>query len=105
MNTNIPTSEQVHAITLIGGLWFDKINGNSYNRCKIYLNGVLVHVTPFKYGYGDYYLQAAAEWLQKNVFTDMKENESLWRYCRDRRGMEYITHCQTGMLKRDLMSW
>ena len=105
MNKTLPTSEQVHAITLIGGEWFDRVNGNSYNRCKIYLNGELVHVTLFQYGYGDYYLQAAQEWLQKNIFTDMGENEPLWRYCRDKRGMEYITHKQTNMLKRDLMNW
>lgn len=58
-----------------GQLWFDKINGNTYNSLSIYIvmldgEGLLskkwIADLPICYGYGDYYLQRAKEFLLLN---------------------------------------
>lgn len=46
--------------------WFDKVNGNTYNSTRVTrLEDGAVIVTPFQYGYGDYYKQAALEAMMK----------------------------------------
>lgn len=46
--------------------WFDKVNGNTYNSTRITRtkDGKVI-VTPFQYGYGEYYKQAALEAMEK----------------------------------------
>jgi hypothetical protein len=74
------------SITVIGRRWFDKLNGNTYCTATIYFDGKLVLKTPFEYGYGSFYIQNAANLLDKNKLLKLKRNEnnnheSLWRYC------------------------
>ena len=60
--------KKVRSITIIGRRWFDKINGNTYFSANIYVNNEHVKYIPESYGYGDYYQQAAFEWLHKNGY-------------------------------------
>lgn len=77
--------------------WFDKVHGNSYNAVRIYdLEHNLIVALPFEYGYGDYYLQRAKEWLIKNNHP-IKGN-----YYRE---MFAYHHKDEGCKKRDVKAW
>lgn len=60
-----------HHIT--GTRWFNRTYGNTYNKVYIYRDGDLVAELPCEYGYGDYYLQRAEEWLSNNGFPELQE--------------------------------
>jgi len=72
--------------------WFDKVNGNSYFAGTVTLNYGLpdekTHKMPFQYGYGDQYIQASGDLLQREGLINLKKegykyNILLWQYCRD----------------------
>lgn len=56
---------------IIGGLWFDKVNGNTYNTAKIIETDgdKNIYYTRFTYGYGSAYMQEAAEYIK----TELKQ--------------------------------
>ncbi len=58
-------SGSIKSITIIGRRWFQKTYGNTYCSAEIILNGEPVEKVGPTYGYGDYYLQYAFEWLDK----------------------------------------
>jgi hypothetical protein len=96
---------KIKSITILGRKWFDKVNGNTYNTAQIMVNGETVGKTPFQYGYGDFYLQAAGLWLEENKYIKLEHYEhggsqSLWRYCDENKiHFEYSAiYC----LKREL---
>lgn len=45
--------------------WFDRVNGNSYFSTRIDVDGELVAVLPFQYGYGSHAENMAAKKLHK----------------------------------------
>lgn len=53
---------------VIGGKWFDKVNGNTYNSAKIIDTETgAAHYTRFCYGYGTAYLQEAKQYIRENI--------------------------------------
>ena len=58
--------EQVFVI--IGALWKDKTNGNTYHVTKI-INATTgnVYYTPYTYGYDGQYRQSGAEYINKEL--------------------------------------
>ena len=63
-------------ITIDARRWFNRGPGNTYHSVAVYVDGKLVGVKPFQYGYGEQYLQTALGVLQDaGVFT--KTGESL----------------------------
>ena len=53
--------------------WFDRTYGNTYHSARAYLDGELVAVVPFQYGYDDHYLTTALEELVKaGVLPDLR---------------------------------
>ena len=51
---------------VIGGKWFDKVNGNTYNTAKIIEPKTrATFYTQFTYGYGSSYLTEAIEELKR----------------------------------------
>ena len=54
---------------IIGGLWFDKENGNTYNSAKIIeTDGELnIFYTAFTAGYGDGYMQEARRYIRETL--------------------------------------
>jgi hypothetical protein len=66
-------------ITIIGRRWFEKINGNTYHSCEVYVNGEFVNRVPFTYGYDSQYTQTAREILEKVYTLPIDKNEALWR--------------------------
>ena len=93
--------------------WFDKVNGNSYFAGVIIINFGMKdcreYVIPYEYGYGDYYIDAAKELLQKQGEIDYQKNENgssiaLWQYCQDNK-IILRYHKQENCLKRELMNF
>lgn len=58
-------------IHISGRRWFRKSAGNTYNSVRIYINGKQAAYLPCAYGYGDFYLQRAHEWLGANVYPEL----------------------------------
>lgn len=75
------------SIEVNGRRWFRRGPGNTYHSVEIIVDGDVVHVTPYAYGYDDQYLWTARQWLKKNGYLpgieDYKNGggESIWRYC------------------------
>jgi len=60
-------------IHIEGRRWFQRTYGNTYNSVRIYKNGEQVAHLPESYGYDEYYLQRAQDWLADNGFPELKE--------------------------------
>lgn len=96
------------SIFLIGRRWFSKSCGNTYNTVYIAIDGVKVCTLPKTYGYGEYYLQRAEDWLESNGYMPGREHyestgvsEPAWRYYRD-RGIHFEHTVIDVMRKKDL---
>jgi hypothetical protein len=84
-----------------GREWFDKVNGNSYFSARIWVDGEIVGVLPFQYGYGDQYTSEAQRWLVAEGYLpeDLK-GWGLWSVA-DRAGFDYYATKATAK-KRDM---
>lgn len=56
----------IKSIFIESRAWFDKTGGNTYFSARISLDGKLIGVLPFQYGYGSQFETAALEWLKAN---------------------------------------
>lgn len=70
--------KKVRSIGCIGKRWFDK-SGNTYHSAFLVIDGVMIEVTKFSYGYGDSFVQSCEEYL--NIPANDGHTQSLWRYC------------------------
>lgn len=73
----------IKSITVLGRRW------TNHFSVSILVDGKQVHHIPLDCGTGDYYLQAAFEWLDEQKVTDRRKGamgtpEPPWRYCEDR---------------------
>lgn len=57
-------NEKTTNFLIIGGKWFDKVNGNTYHNAKI-IDGTTgkVYFSGFGYGYGSAYLDSARQYI------------------------------------------
>jgi hypothetical protein len=65
-------------LTVIANKWFEKVNGNTYHSCEVYINNKLIKRAPFVYGYGSQYEQTALEILHEAGIAT--EFDILWKY-------------------------
>jgi len=98
--------KKINSITILGRRWFQQSGGNTYFSSQILVNGKLIHVIPFQYGYDNHYLQASFEWLDQNGWTYREKyqnssSESPWRYCKD-KGIELHYSATDVQRKKDL---
>jgi hypothetical protein len=95
--------KKTRAIVVIGRRWWSPTSGNTEMTANIYVNGHLVARLEDCGGYGDYYQQAAAEWLEANGYLPKLsgKHHPLWHY-RDDFGIELIQECSDVALRRDL---
>lgn len=89
----------IQSITVIGKLWLDRVNGNTYSSADVIVDGK-AYKTAYQYGYGDFYMQSANEILKRHGVIDTPEYTPLWQYCSDNgiRLNRYAINCK----KRDL---
>jgi hypothetical protein len=98
---------KVRTIDVTAKEWFDKVNGNSYFAGIVTINyGMKTeknYVMPFKYGYSDYYLQAAKKLLIENKVLNPFDS-GLTYYCRENNiTLRYIK--QENCRKKDLINY
>jgi hypothetical protein len=60
----------MQSITVQGRRWFRKSAGNTYSSAVVLIDGAIAFQVPKQYGYGDYYLQAAFEELDRRQVLD-----------------------------------
>lgn len=95
------------SLTIIGRRWFQKTYSYTYCTACVLVDGKTVFVSEKQYGYGDFYIQVAQDWLDKNGYLpDLGKYENgsvqpLWQYCRD-RGIEYDYQAIDVARERDL---
>jgi hypothetical protein len=65
-------------LTVIANKWFEKVNGNTYHSCEVYIDNKLIKRVPFTYGYGEQYLQTALAILHEAGIAT--EFNILWKY-------------------------
>lgn len=79
-----------NSVIIRGRRWFQKSYGNTYNTVSIEIDGREVTNLPMEYGYGDYYLQRAGDWLEANGYMPNRKHypngvaEPVWSYFQDR---------------------
>lgn len=62
--------KQKQVFFIVGGLWRDEINGNTYHNAKIISPNYKTLYTGFKYGYGSQYLSTASEYIKTQLKID-----------------------------------
>ena len=56
--------KETKTYVVVGGLWFDKVNGNTYHNAHILDTEIgKEYYTGFEYGYGHGYYRSAAEYI------------------------------------------
>ena len=64
--------KRIETLKIYGKRWFQKSYGNTYHTVTVIVNGEEMK-SGITYGYGDHYLQTAADML-RNVGYDIPEN-------------------------------
>lgn len=75
-------------IRIEGLEWFDKVNGNSYFSARGYMDGDLVAVLPFQYGYGDHYIDQTWRTIAEKLNLTVEEYpnggiQPMWHWCNE----------------------
>jgi hypothetical protein len=104
-----PTPPLPRSILIIGRRWFQRTYGNTYCTAEIHVDGCLVHKTPRQYGYGDFYRQAAEDWLDSSGLVPPRPRSTRnniaapgWQVWRDELGIDYQSYALDVQRQRDL---
>jgi hypothetical protein len=100
-------NETPKTITILGKRWFSRTYGNTYFTARVFIDGVLVKTLPREYGYGDYYKQAAWEWLDKSdlikprAISKRGHPQCDWEYCQQ-SGITLLSEANDVSRQKDL---
>jgi hypothetical protein len=86
-------------ITVIGRRWFERVNGNTYHSCEVYVNGEEVGTVPFTYGYGNQWEYTGLDIL-KGKYKVPEDVSALWKL-KD-HGYKLVLSCTDVNRKKDL---
>lgn len=102
------------SVTILGRRWFDKVNGNTYHSARVFVDGKLVALVPYQYGYGNMYeWNAVAALSEAKVFKgkqarredpERQHCEPGWQWLRDRLGLNYLVDV-ADCKKRECVWW
>ena len=101
------TVDNIQSIEVIGRRWFQRSAGNTYNAVLIRVNGETVAKLGMAYGYGEFYMQRAANELERlgympgRVHYPHGGGEPAWHYFRDRK-IPFNYYAHDVQRKRDL---
>ena len=76
------------SIVVTAKRWFQRTYGNTYFTASIIVNGETVANLPFQYGYGDHYMDVAADTLERLGMMPGRSHsqngsaDPLWHWCR-----------------------
>lgn len=97
--------KKIKSITVIGKRWFDRANGNTYHSVNVLVNGASVAFVPFTYGYGEQYVETAAQKLEELGLIKREKMphtyQPLWRHCEDNK-IEFTQNVADVSRKKDL---
>lgn len=71
----------IKSLRIEGRRWYRRGAGGTYCTATIYINGELVHATPYQGGSGDHYMTLAKDWLWRNGYLEgllKDERDPLW---------------------------
>jgi hypothetical protein len=81
--------------------WFDKVNGNSYFSARVWVDGEIVTVLPFQYGYGNQNEhEAQKKLIELGYLPQESENRGLWSIAAQ-MGFDYY-HAKTFTNKKEM---
>lgn len=83
------TFGRVRTVDVYAAEYWDKRAGNTYFSARAVLDFGLptertYHVATFQYGYGDHFVDVAADALKK-AGMPIPERTRLWQYCREKK--------------------
>lgn len=95
------------SITVVGRRWFQRSAGNTYHTVRVLVDGVTRWTSERTYGYGDQYLQTAAEWIYASGIIPQPVKRGgmlppLWSYVRDTLGVAFEYWAEDVERQRDL---
>lgn len=99
---------KIKTIDVNGKEWFDKANGNSYCSTRTTINFGMKSAkeikAPYENGYESFYMQQAAEALEKAGIIKLGDRRQLWQYCSENNII--LRHSiQRGGKKADVIAW
>lgn len=92
------------SIVIIGRRWFGRGPGKTYHSAEVIVDGVHWGKVPYSYGYGDQYLESAAELLTSAGMippVDHSKHEPLWYRCQS-LGIAFTYSVSDVSRKKDL---
>ena len=83
-------------------LWFDKTGGNSYFTARVWVDGHIISVLPFQYGYGNQYLyEANEELIRLGYIPEEYKGRPLWVSTREALSVD-MYYSESYGLKKDM---
>jgi hypothetical protein len=81
--------------------WFDKVNGNSYFSARVWVDGEVITVLPFQYGYGNQNeYEAQKKLLELGYLPQEGKNRGLWSIAEE-LGFDYY-HSKSFTTKKEM---
>lgn len=95
---------KIDQIQIIGRRWFQRSYGNTYHSVKVFVNGKEVGYCAHAYGYGDQYINTAADLLVKAGMLKKGEMTPYFDLLEDKRNNpdKYIITVTDVPRERDL---
>lgn len=72
------TMKKIESMRIEAKRWFQRSYGNTYHTVKVFVNDEVLR-SDITYGYGDHYLQTAAELLKANGYEIPENNGESFR--------------------------
>lgn len=72
------TMKKIESMRIEAKRWFQRSYGNTYHTVKVFVNGEVLR-RDITYGYGNHYLQTAAELLKDNGYEIPENNGEAFR--------------------------
>lgn len=97
------TQKITRSLFIEGREWFDKSGGNSYFSARIWVDGEIIAVLPFQYGYGSVYEYEAQKWLLANDYLpEVTKARGLWSIAKE-MGFDFYS-VKSFVNKRDMFT-
>ena len=102
MTTTLETKTIEKSLFVEARLWLDRVNGNSYFSARVWVDGHIVSVLPFQYGYGNQYLyEANEELIRLGYISPEFSGRPLWVSTREALGVD-MYYSEAYGLKKDM---
>jgi len=101
MNATITKTEIKRSLFVEAREWHDKIYGNTYFSARIWVDGKIVGILGFQYGYGNQNEHEAHRWLIANGYLSGEGENHALSYLIRELNLDYY-HAKTSVTKREM---